>query len=361
MIKGNKGEWSELYVLLRLLADGKLYAADETLRKMESVYFPILSVFRQEFEAGKIEYKVDEKHKSVELYYNGDKIKALPASQLKGYAEKFLGGIVSRRDKKLAFYLDGADEIMQDIHCTKIKAPSSDKTDIQVKIHDIMTGHQSVVGYSIKSDLGMPPTLLNPGKTTNFRFTVSGISDIDAVEINNINTSSKLIDRFNRIKELGGADCVQFDCVNHPVFAGNLLMIDTNMDRICADMLIEYFFNRKNSCADIATAIEEKDILGYGREGLYRYKIKKLLYAVALGMRPATPWDGQDEANGGYIIVKESGDVVAFHLYNRNEFEKYLFNNTRLDTSSSSRYDYGSLYKVNGKMCINLNLQIRFC
>ena len=29
MIKGNKGEWSELYVLLRLLAYGKIYAADD--------------------------------------------------------------------------------------------------------------------------------------------------------------------------------------------------------------------------------------------------------------------------------------------------------------------------------------------
>ena len=28
MLTGNKGEWSEIYVLLRLLADGKIYAAD---------------------------------------------------------------------------------------------------------------------------------------------------------------------------------------------------------------------------------------------------------------------------------------------------------------------------------------------
>ena len=28
MLKGNKGEWSEVYVLLRLLADGKIYATD---------------------------------------------------------------------------------------------------------------------------------------------------------------------------------------------------------------------------------------------------------------------------------------------------------------------------------------------
>ena len=37
MLTGNKGEWSEIYVLLRLLADGKIYAADSELNKLEDI------------------------------------------------------------------------------------------------------------------------------------------------------------------------------------------------------------------------------------------------------------------------------------------------------------------------------------
>ena len=37
---------------------------------------------------------------------------------------------------------------------------------------------------------------------------------------------------------------------------------------------------------------------------MYTYKFKKFLCSCALGMKPAKPWDGLDEANGGYIIVK---------------------------------------------------------
>ena len=48
MLKGNKGEWSEVYVLLRLLADGKIYAADSELNKIEDVYFPIIKIIREE-------------------------------------------------------------------------------------------------------------------------------------------------------------------------------------------------------------------------------------------------------------------------------------------------------------------------
>jgi len=33
-MKLNKGEWSEVYVFLKLLAEGKLYAADKDLNRM---------------------------------------------------------------------------------------------------------------------------------------------------------------------------------------------------------------------------------------------------------------------------------------------------------------------------------------
>ena len=48
MLKGNKGEWSEIYVLLRLLADGKIYAADSELNKLEDIFFPIIKIIREE-------------------------------------------------------------------------------------------------------------------------------------------------------------------------------------------------------------------------------------------------------------------------------------------------------------------------
>lgn len=48
MLMGNKGEWSEIYVLLRLLADGKIYAADSELNKLKDVYFSIIKIIREE-------------------------------------------------------------------------------------------------------------------------------------------------------------------------------------------------------------------------------------------------------------------------------------------------------------------------
>ena len=47
-LTGNKGEWSELYALLHLLAQGKLYAADENVRKIDHTFFPIIKILRDE-------------------------------------------------------------------------------------------------------------------------------------------------------------------------------------------------------------------------------------------------------------------------------------------------------------------------
>ena len=70
------------------------------------------------------------------------------------------------------------------------------------------------------------------------------------------------------------------------------------------------------------------------------YKFKKFLCAAALGMTPEKHWEGEEDANGGYIVVKPDGNVVCYHIYNRTDFEQYLYDYTRFDTPSTSRYEY---------------------
>lgn len=49
--------------------------------------------------------------------------------------------------------------------------------------------------------------------------------------------------------------------------------------------------------------LEQENPMNYGNVNAYRYKFKKFLTAVSLGMKTATVWDGLDEATGGYIVV----------------------------------------------------------
>ena len=61
------------------------------------------------------------------------------------------------------------------------------------------------------------------------------------------------------------------------------------------------------------------------------HKVKDLLVAVALGMEPNTKWTGLEDANGGYIVVKDDGEVLCYHIYDRNKLRNYLFRNTKFD------------------------------
>ena len=78
-------------------------------------------------------------------------------------------------------------------------------------------------------------------------------------------------------------------------------------------------------------------------------------------MVPSKEWSGIDEATGGYIVVRNDGEVLAFYIYNRNVFEQYLLDNTKFERGSVNKHDYASIYKDNNdEYFINLNLSIRF-
>ena len=92
----------------------------------------------------------------------------------------------------------------------------------------------------------------------------------------------------------------------------------------------------------------------------YSYKIKRFLTDVALGMMPSKVWTGELDSTGGFLVVKEDGEVLCYHIYNRNEFDDYLLKNTKLETASSTRHDFGTVFTENNLQYFKLNLQIRF-
>lgn len=93
---------------------------------------------------------------------------------------------------------------------------------------------------------------------------------------------------------------------------------------------------------------------------MYEYKFKKFLCAAALGMTPERHWEGEEDANGGYIVVKQDGSVVCYHIYNRTDFEQYLYDYTCFDSPSTTRYEYAQVYNENNVYKIKFNLQVRF-
>ena len=249
---------------------------------------------------------------------------------------------------------------MKELLCTKVKASNAKKADLVAIIYDRISKTMPMLGFSIKSMVGGASTLLNPGKTTNFIYEIKGFKG-DIAEVNAIQTKAQIRDRVRKIFEQGGS--FEYINVSNEQFKSNMKMIDTALPEFIAQMLLSFFSNTHRTVADLTEELSKSENMNK-KFGLsltnYEYKIKNFLDAVALGMVPSKHWDGFSKAHGGYIVVKENGDVVCYHLYNRDEFRSYLYENTRLDTPSTSRYGYGKLYEKNGKLFFKLNLQIRF-
>jgi hypothetical protein len=358
-ITGNVGEWSEIYTLLKVLGDKNLFAGDEHFQRIQGLFYPIIKVLRTESN-GEFEYTIDKN--IVLISSNGHQLISMPVADFALQAKLTLAEIVKKKKQKSStFTIPSTEAFMKTIHCSSLKASSSAKTDITIVIHDKNTNQTPELGFSIKSQLGNPSTLLNAGKTTNFKFTVNGLSTTQIDEVNKINTRNKIIDRLAKIEQHGGI--INFNNVSNNIFSNNLILIDSLLPNIIAEILFKYYSTSDSTVEKLLNVVERENPLNFDvthKHQFYVYKVKKFLTDAALGMMPGKVWSGQYDATGGYLVVKSDGDVVCYHLYNRNEFEQYLFSNTKLETASSSRHDFGLIYDDNGNHYINLNLQIRF-
>lgn len=352
-MSGNKGEWSELYAFMKLLSQGRVYAANEKVEKIEEVHYPILKIEREEQKEETIDYVIQDE--VVMIQSQSACIAQIERIELEKTAEQLLKEIVSHSG---SFELEEIANFANGIKVKKLKAPSSDTTDITMQIQDIHTNYIRKVGFSIKSEIGNSPTLLNAGQTTNFIYRVKGITSEQLEEINAIDTKTKIKDRMKAIKDYGGS--IEYVDMNHAGFKRNLIMVDSSMPQIIGNMLLYHYDEDVKDCKQLVKLTGERDPLGYGDAMMYEYKFKKFLCSCALGLKPAKVWDGLDEANGGYMIVKADGEILVYHIYNRNFFEQYLLDNTVLERASTSRHDYMKLYVQDGEVFIKLNLQVRF-
>ncbi|MDD2243889.1 MAG: HpaII family restriction endonuclease [Dysgonamonadaceae bacterium] len=357
MMTGNKGEWSEIYVFLKLLADGRLDAADANLNVIPNIYYPIIKILRQENNK-ELEYCIKDEIRVFDE--NKNELIHIPVIEFINNSKLLFSYLRSSQGRSFAF--EDIEDFLNSIKIFTLSATSTDKSDINLVVHDLKTGLEPKLGFSIKSMIGKDATLFNAGSTTNFIYEIIGNDQIVIDEINAIQTKPKIANRIQKIRENGCSIC--FRNIQSDTLQLNLQLIDSDLPKILAELIIlKYTSPGDSSIALLVNQLTINNPLNFNlSQGhpFYEYKIKNFLTDSALGMTPAAKWNGNYDATGGLIIVKENGDLVCYHIYNHNEFQDYLFNNTRLEQASTSRYGFGDLYQENGKLFIKLNLQVRF-
>ena len=383
-LKGNIGEWSEIYVFLRLLASGRMDVADDTLTAIPNEFYKILAILRKEANSDNQYLRADDR---IIIKIKNDSTGeidefTMSVEQFAKNADMLLDGL--QHQKGVVSY-PHTQSFMQELKISSIK-DIGHKRDITISIEDFHNGMAHTLGFSIKSFIGKQSTLFNAGAGTNFIYKVEFPEGVN-VDCDKFNAATyygsknKISARIAKIIELGGS--ISFNSIQSECLAQNLRIIDGELPIILAHALLLRYSKSITSWVDIIKELNIQNPLDYRIEenySVYEIKIARFLQEVAMGMTPETPWRGFYDADGGQIVVKKDGDIVCYHIYELNRFRQYLLNATRLEQPATGEDEnnpghirlnpktgrpgkpflFGWLYPENGNYFLKINLQVRF-
>ena len=371
----NKGEWSELYTLYKLLADQNLYPFDKEQKVGERLRLPILSMLRYTEEDLCAEYRIDDDGK-IHINANGYDIIEVDKDDFKSQATELLNAIKAG-DEKASFEIHKIDEFRKLTCCPKIKCYSKklengdkDKSDLYIVIHDALTGQEPKQGFSIKSELGNPPTLLNATKLTNFKYRLSQPLTTEQVDkINSMLDNKGHADIQSRVRAIIAAgSSLEFDSINpnkkgEYLFYENLILIDSSLPEIIARLLVMSYTENTRLLDELTEKMSAENPLNFpmrANKKYYEAKVKRFVTDVALGMLPSQPWEATHQSSG-VLVVTETGDIDCYHVIYKASLDDYLYHDLKFETPSASRHGFGSVETdETGTQYFSLNLQLRF-
>ncbi|MCA0348322.1 MAG: HpaII family restriction endonuclease [Flavobacterium sp.] len=359
MLTGNIGEWSEPYALLKLLSDKKIHLGGDNFEKIENVYYPILKIIR------------NEKDRNVDFTYEDDLILVtdgnvafkIPIYEFVEKTKICLNELKTKKKTKGAFSMEEIEHFLNSFSINSLKAKSKLKNDITIQIEDSNTVIMPTLGFSVKSQLGRPATLLNASGATNFTYIIKG-NHLNKDIISRIDAAKLFSKKMEIIKDSGAT--LEFEKADNEIFTSNLQTIDFNFGNVLAEVILMFYENdisSENTIAKFITKIEERNPIGYNlsiNSKQYEMMMKKFLTDYALGMRASEVWTRDYQATGGYLIVKNDGELICYHFYFTKNFENYLYLNTKLETGDMKKHNFGKIYEEDTIQKIKLNLQIRF-
>ena len=338
MQKMNKGEWSEVYALLKILSDGYLKGCYSNLEDNPTSRIPFYYIKQTSIRNTDIFYRPTANGICIRSDLGQTEITETDIDRV---ANIILSSILDSRNG--VFEID-ITYFLRLMHNPLIKSPSRLKRDLTIAI----VNHGQIIeyGFSVKSNLGSRTSLINASQATNFSF------EISQVQPEWIGLKTKEL-----VAEIP-IENIRFTGMNNAIYNQNLRKIAFQLPEIISWMLINFFRGESTNVSDLLLSLTIKNPLQLIDTNFYRDKIAALLVTSALGMTPTTEWNGQLNADGGMIIVKKNGEIVTFYcldIQSMASFQQYLIESCSFETASIKRHKFGTLHQNT----LFLNLQIR--
>lgn len=339
----NKGEWSEAYVLLKLLVDPALVASDSELNPVDGKYYVVKQIIWRS--------KDEERILTPKANFYTSESNPSQSVTLDEIREALPKILIAISEGERAFPIPIVQDIYERMGLQSFKMSSTKKIDISLVIPSMGGVQDRELGFSIKSQLGSNSTLLNASTTTNIRYSVQGEDALKAL-------GSKGLGHYRANLEAvhSNSGSLVFDEFQSETFSSNLRNFSSDFPEFYAELVRTYVTGEsKTRFINELTTVSSNSASEVSQR---TYQVKSFLRAVALGLVPGSEWSGKLAGYGGYIVVKRSGELVCLHLENDDEFKDYLFENTAFDIPKNDLFQNPEV--INGELKIYLNAQIRF-
>jgi hypothetical protein len=353
-VSHNVGEWSELYVLSKILVDGGAYGSSDGELRFQNDFHRVFEVIFPNQSAGQaIVYRINDG--KVQKYLDDTFVCNIDVDKLRTINSDFFAEILSP-SRQSTFESKLGLEILNIIGKGSPSATSASRvSDLELVLMDRWAGAPTPpVGFSIKSQVGSPSTLLNASGATNFEYEIVNNPNADIVKIaeDSNNSVQKLV------KNLHASGCrLVFNQMRSDSFAYKLALLDSKMVENVSDLLLNFYNSEFSLVSDVASvAFPSSDAQSQQKI----FKVKQFLGSIAMGLRPSGEWDGDTSKFKGMIIAKKNGDIVLYYVYNLSQFQEFLYSSVKFEVASMTRHKFGAIIERGGKFFIDLNLQIRF-
>lgn len=340
----NYGEWTEAYVFLRLLGNGRIYAADKNFKRDENVYIDIVNIIRHEYEHI-LQFEREIEISAVNARDNGLIFRVLAYSELIEKADFLYESIKNITSNDRKFAVPEIEDYLAKLKFSQPKVPKlptdveveyGKKTDIIITLQDSTDHAISTTGFSIKSHLGSSSSLFNASLASKLVYEIVGCSEDEMNKINGNKIESE-IGMFQYIKENPNLS-LEFNDTSDE-FNANLDFIELTMKKIlsCALLIQIGYYDRadSNKTTDIISKVTEHNPVEVRRpEVWYEAKMKDFLYAAFSGLTASEPWDGRKKLSGGYIDVNLDGEMLYYRAVSDDIFNTFLYEHTYFDRPS---------------------------
>lgn len=128
--------------------------------------------------------------------------------------------------------------------------------------------------------------ILKADTNTSFTYKIEDydFTGKDFISINSKNDIKHIISQI-----LSKRANIIFYSIENKIFKNNMILVDSYLHIIMAEMLLLHYLNENDLVAELVTKLSKKDPVIYGKkytQQFYERKVKEFLYHIVMGMSP---------------------------------------------------------------------------